>query len=123
MLHNQLHSFMHAFCRIDKILSAKSTSSMESIKFSLEIFNVVILDPEVSSKYFVLILFHFKLNVLNDQGDCYIEVNQLTDEIVGDMISRIVNCADRVQTVFLEQGLVFNMQPCMISLTQQVFKP
>ena len=40
------------------------------------------------------------------QDDCYIEVDKLTDEIVEDIIYRVVDCADCVQTVFLEQGLV-----------------
>ncbi|XP_065908131.1 1-phosphatidylinositol 4,5-bisphosphate phosphodiesterase beta-4-like isoform X2 [Dysidea avara] len=69
--------------KIDKELSAKSGSRMESIKFSLEIFEVSILDSG---------------------DDSYIEVDKLTDEIVEDMISRVAHCTDRVQTVFLEQG-------------------
>ena len=33
-------------------------------------------------------------------------MDKLTDEIVEDIIRRVANCTDRVQTVFLEQGLV-----------------
>ena len=40
------------------------------------------------------------------QDDCYIEVDRLTDEIVEDMISRMANCNELVQAVFLEQGSV-----------------
>jgi len=33
-------------------------------------------------------------------------VDKLTDEIVEDVISRVANCNELVQAVFLEQGLV-----------------
>ncbi|XP_065908200.1 1-phosphatidylinositol 4,5-bisphosphate phosphodiesterase beta-4-like isoform X2 [Dysidea avara] len=68
---------------IDTVLLGNSESIMESIKFSLEIYEVPIQD-------------------IGD--DSFIEVDKLTDEIVEDIISRVAHCTDHVQTVFLEQG-------------------
>ncbi|XP_065908152.1 1-phosphatidylinositol 4,5-bisphosphate phosphodiesterase beta-4-like isoform X2 [Dysidea avara] len=68
---------------IEKVLLGKSISIMESIKFSLEL---------------------YKIPVIDTGDDSYIEVDKLTDEIVEDIISRVTHCTDHVQTVFLEQG-------------------
>ena len=58
----------------------------------------------------VLCVFHILITryvyFVHVQDDCYVEVDKLTDEIVEDMISRVANCTDHVQTVFLEQELV-----------------
>ena len=36
-------------------------------------------------------------------------MDKLTDEIVEDMISRVANCNELVQAVFVEQGLVTSL--------------
>ncbi|XP_065908218.1 1-phosphatidylinositol 4,5-bisphosphate phosphodiesterase beta-4-like [Dysidea avara] len=81
-----LHANEHGHLQlktIDKVLLGKSESILESIKFSLEIYKVPILDTG---------------------DDSYIEVDKLTNEIVEDIVSRVAHCTDHVQTVFLEQG-------------------
>ncbi|XP_065917924.1 1-phosphatidylinositol 4,5-bisphosphate phosphodiesterase beta-1-like [Dysidea avara] len=81
-----LHANNHGHLKLNtmvKVLLGKTESTMESIKFSLEI---------------------HKVSILDTGDDCYIEVDKLTDEIVEDIISRVAHCTDHVQTVFLEQG-------------------